>query len=382
MRKYRNRKIRILFPFVGDSIGGAQISCTMLIKELDKTLYDPIVVLHESGPLSQFLKDKGIEFQVLPLKTFVGRHSSIPGHLGAILGVTPKLFHFLLKCKIDIVHAQDSRANLTWVFASLLARKTFIWHQRSRFSVSGILSLGARVATHIVCISDFTRSSLPEYLKKKSSVIVNPVDTSQTIPDRKASRARLCSELNIDQSHLVIGFFGNLTLQKRPEIAVRIAAELSGDSVATPVFVIFGADRSNLKNNLIKLANTLDVASQIIFKDFVINPETWMAGCDIIIAPGVEEGFGRTVIEAMLVGTPVVAANSGGHVQIIRDWENGVLVSPDNISDFSSAIKTLNNDKSLAHILSKTAREEVVNQFGIEMHVAAITNIYQTEIKA
>ena len=41
----RKKKIRICFPFVGDSIGGSHLSALELIKNIDNILFDPLIVL-------------------------------------------------------------------------------------------------------------------------------------------------------------------------------------------------------------------------------------------------------------------------------------------------------------------------------------------------
>ena len=48
-----------------------------------------------------------------------------------------------------------------------------------------------------------------------------------------------------------------------------------------------------------------------------------MSGTEILLVPAVREPFGRTLIEAMLLGTPVVATDSGGNREAIVDEMNG-----------------------------------------------------------
>ena len=55
----------------------------------------------------------------------------------------------------------------------------------------------------------------------------------------------------------------------------------------------------------------------------------WMAACDINLVTAVEEPFGRTLIESMLLGTALIAADSGGIPEAIRQDETGLLVAPD-----------------------------------------------------
>ena len=371
------RKIRVLFPYVGDSVGGAQLSGTALVENLDREKFEPILVVHENGPFTKLLDERNINYQRLPIRTYLGRHRTIGGHLLAVLTTMPKLISFLRRNEIDLVHAQDGRMNLTWVVPAFLTSIPFVWHQRSMFAKSRLLTLGARLATRIVSISEFTSSSLPEGLKSKTSLVNNPVEMCGTTPDRQKSRAELCSRLKIDPAQSVIGFFGNLTKQKQPDIFVRIAAETGLGEYRALKFVLFGTDRDGLKRELIELAHSLSISDKVLFQEFVTDPEEWIAGCDVLVAPGLNEAFGRTLVEAMLVGTPVVASRSGGHTKIVEDERTGLLVRPGDVAGYAAAIERILGDRDLSASLTKTAADETSGRYSTKSHVAQITDVYR-----
>jgi len=66
----RKKKIRICFPFVGDSIGGSHLSALELIKNIDNILFDPLIVLHRKGIFYDYLKKKKINFFFFSFKYF------------------------------------------------------------------------------------------------------------------------------------------------------------------------------------------------------------------------------------------------------------------------------------------------------------------------
>ena len=69
-----------------------------------------------------------------------------------------------------------------------------------------------------------------------------------------------------------------------------------------------------------------------------------MQKAHILIVPSIKEGFGLTIPEAGLMGTPSVAYNVEGLRDIIKN--NGLLVEP-NVSDLANGIGKLLNDKNL-----------------------------------
>jgi glycosyltransferase involved in cell wall biosynthesis len=105
-------------------------------------------------------------------------------------------------------------------------------------------------------------------------------------------------------------------------------------------------------------------------------PETWMAACDVLLVTAVDEPFGRTLIEAMLVGTPVIAAASGGNPEAIEDGRTGCLVPADDIAGFAARAHELLTDRGRWAAISRTAREDAVRRFGLACHAQAIMAIY------
>lgn len=64
----------------------------------------------------------------------------------------------------------------------------------------------------------------------------------------------------------------------------------------------------------------------------------WYAKMDIVLMPSRSEGFGLTAIEAMACGCVVVAANTGGLPEIVKDKEVGLLHKTNSIDDISNKI--------------------------------------------
>jgi len=83
---------------------------------------------------------------------------------------------------------------------------------------------------------------------------------------------------------------------------------------------------------------------------------------DVCCVPSRWEGFGMVVLEAFAAGTPVVAARVGGIPEIIRDGENGLLVSTE-ASSFAEALIRLHREPGLRRKLSGNAVADVNGHF-------------------
>ena len=87
---------------------------------------------------------------------------------------------------------------------------------------------------------------------------------------------------------------------------------------------------------------------------------------DILVhASQTPEPFGRTIIEAMSVGVPVIASDAGGPKEIITDMEDGLLFKRKSAKNLSSKIELLINDYNLTKKLIYKGYENVKNNFNI-----------------
>ena len=71
------------------------------------------------------------------------------------------------------------------------------------------------------------------------------------------------------------------------------------------------------------------------------------------------EGLGLVVLEAMSSGVPVVANDSGGIRQLIRDGENGLLCEEKNVRQLAGAINRILKEDALSDAIREKAYQSV-----------------------
>ena len=71
------------------------------------------------------------------------------------------------------------------------------------------------------------------------------------------------------------------------------------------------------------------------------------------------ENFPHTVVEALAVGTPVIATRTGGVSEVVRDGENGLVVEPGDPLVLAQAIERFFGDTELANRLRGNAASSV-----------------------
>jgi glycosyltransferase involved in cell wall biosynthesis len=203
-------------------------------------------------------------------------------------------------------------------------------------------------------------------------VVHSPFATDAEPIDRAEARQAVLNEFGSSPDAHVVGFVGNLYERKRPlmfvETIARMVVREPGLAFAAPMF---GEAREGAAEVVAAIArHGLD--DRVRLMGFRYPPEPWIAACDVLLVPAVEEPFGRSLIEAMLLGTPLIAADSGGNPEIIRHGETGYLVPPDDPDAFAERTLALLKDTTERALIAASARQDAVARFGMQRHANSI----------
>lgn len=129
--------------------------------------------------------------------------------------------------------------------------------------------------------------------------------------------------------------------------------------------------------SLKRLITTLGLESCVHFLGQRDDMPDLLASLDVLLVPSWEEPFGLVMVEAMAVGTPVVATNVGGPPEIIRDGVNGRLVPPERPDLWAAAVSGLLLDPGRRQ---RMAGEGLLTARGFrpEAYAAAHADIYRS----
>ncbi|WP_298908896.1 glycosyltransferase family 4 protein [uncultured Aliiroseovarius sp.] len=385
------KQLRILFPFIGGgTVGGSHISALKLIAGLDRDRFDPTILLHDldgTGPgrLGEYIHSLGLSYQTLSdVPIMAPSHSTASGHtsFGTYLTRTlPALRRYLIKGGYDIVHTNDGRMHVNWALPTRLAGCKLIWHHREDPTSFGANTIAPFLANRIVTVSNFARPSRPLLpVKKRTHVVYSPFEFEEQ-PDREAARTALLDEINAGKDPLLIGFFGSLVPRKRPVEFVQAVAEtvkaLPNRDVHGLLFGEAILPHAPLDRDALELADRLGIRDRIHMMGFRRPINGPMAAMDATIVTAVNEPFGRTLIEAMHLGVPVIATQHGGNMEAIEDGRTGRLVPTDDAGAFADAIVHLEGNPDDRASLVAAARDDLVNRYGAERHIQQISQIYE-----
>ena len=107
----------------------------------------------------------------------------------------------------------------------------------------------------------------------------------------------------------------------------------------------------------------------------------FLRAADVFVSPSRFETFGMAVVEAMALGTPVIATAAGGPAEIIQNGRNGILVPPGDPQALFHALQDLLNNPSTAQNLSAAARG-TAGQYSVTARASRLREEYETLLQS
>lgn len=151
-------------------------------------------------------------------------------------------------------------------------------------------------------------------------------------------------EMNIPNNAIVLIYLAELIKNKNQFFLMDVLKETLRRN-ENIFLVLAGIDHSN--GEVMKYAEKLGVSSHVRFLGWRDDISNLYTMSDICTATSIREGFGLNLVEAMVCGVPIVATKNRGHETIIKDGENGFLVSQGDVEMFTKRVLQLIEDEKL-----------------------------------
>ena len=171
----------------------------------------------------------------------------------------------------------------------------------------------------------------------------------------------------LDSQALTLISVGRNHEKKNYDLILKIAQILKAKTKLKFQFIIVGKGVKKLKNKINHLnlnknfflfeafpltsLTNLFLPSEDLIKLYKIS--------DIFIFPSLIESFGIVIIEAMATGIPLVVSRVPGSKDLVKNNENGFMVSKNNAQEFVKAIMNLHDNKKLHKRIKKNCLNSV-----------------------
>ena len=211
-------------------------------------------------------------------------------------------------------------------------------------------------ASHIIAVSENTKSDLVKYLnmpESKISVIYNGVDHNIFKPyDVRLNNIRL-------RHRPYILYVGSERRRKNLGRLFESFAALKREFPDLMLVKVGSLGRSKrFRNDTIKQLSSLGIAGDVIVVDHIseLNLAYYYSSAALLAYPSLYEGFGLPLAEAMACGCPVVTSNTSSLPEVVG--EAGIMVDPYDTSSLVRAMRRVLVDRELRDKMVRKGLEQ------------------------
>ena len=373
--------VPVTFVSAYAEIGGGEVHLESLIRGLGPEWIHRVVVL-EDGNFAKHLDESGFPVKVL----------EAPSRRGILRGAL-LLRRELRRDPPPLIHANGAKAAAVSALAAIGTGIPVLWNKIDSVLDGARARIVARGCEQVVGISESTVATFGRRTRRKVHVVYPGLPDYQVDP---ADGRRLVHQvLGVDDDVQVVVLSGRLcppkgqldlleaapaVLERRPRTKL---AFLGGESRAYPGF----------ESRLRRRAAQLGVDGAVAFLGHrsraitsVADAVRFVGGCDVLAAPsreeeisGWKEGFGLAAVEAMRVGTPVVAYANGSLPEVLGDC--ALIVAEGDRRSLADAVVSVLSDPRLADRLAACGRERS-ELYRLPTSIAKMRDRYRASAKA
>jgi glycosyltransferase involved in cell wall biosynthesis len=363
---------RVLVLTVGFSVGGAEQLILMTAPRLKREGFEVTVAcLKGWGLLGDELEARGVRAVALGAKGVWDVRAA-----GRLLSI-------LRRDRIQILRADLFLANQAARILGRLAGVPVVittHHDTDvpmRFHRRLLERLTAPLSDAVVACSEAVRRfAIESYGLRPGLVrtVPNAIEIPEVAHDPQR-RDRVRRELGATRDDLLVGTVGRLMEPKKGLVIFLAAARLLARDFPRVRFAVVGDGPA--REALEARAAREGVSHRTVFAGLRRDVPDVMRALDLFVQPSKWEGFGITLLEAMAVGTPVVASRVGGVPEVVVDGETGILVPPGEPEPLAEACAALLRNRERAGRLGESGRARAVASFGIDRLVGELAALYR-----
>jgi glycosyltransferase involved in cell wall biosynthesis len=375
---------RVLIIHQSGSLYGSDRSLLDWLEQAQEDGFEPIVCTPEAGPLTDILRQKGIEVHVIPVfKVDRASLSDLKFVLGSPLNLIRSLRAIDRVLRGRAVSIVYSNTIVVFVGAAwaYLRRLPHVWHIREAafqpaFVATAMRKVVALFSAKAICNSQFTQRWLLEACNVPTSVVWNgvPVVADEDLSERRRTLAR--NALNLGADECLILLPGRLSLAKGQDLLVEAVNALPDQDLRFRVLIVGDEVKggNRFRARLVETAASGRFAERITILGFEADLSPLYLAADIVVIPSKHpESFGRVAIEAMAFGRPVIAAAQGGMLEIVEDGVSGVLFEPKSVAALTDALCRLINDPGYRSALGAGALQAQRNRFSVQSYRSGVS---------
>lgn len=376
-------RLRVVFSIGAMHGGGSERQIVQLLTHLDRTQFEPFLYLvYRTGPLLSAIPDD------VPVASFEERVAAsrlyIPGLMHSRR--VADLASFLREVRADVCY---DRTFLMTLIAAAAAQRIGVPNVSTIVTTpeTGFYPVAGRFAwfkrrmlrrlynnsARVLAVSSGARdSAIRFYGLRGDNVEVhrNGVDVAaiQRAAEQPVQNDWWTGPIRMTGASRIVRIVsaGRLNHEKGFHLLL-VALDLLRKDFADVEFRLALPGEGSHRTALEQLVRDLGLDDHVLLPGFQDNAAAWFKSADMFVLPSLVEGMPNVLLEAMVCGTPVIAADCpSGPAEILEDGRWGTLTLADDIPTLVMAMHELLSDQEAARQRASAARDSVCRDWTIE----------------
>jgi glycosyltransferase involved in cell wall biosynthesis len=402
-------RVALVEASTGGVVGGSLTGLYHLVRGLDRTRFAPTMVLYEPKSIESDLAALAVPVAHVTRRRLSKQHALLgydayhrakAAHgvrsvlrtarqsvrlLVEELPAALRLVRVLRRTGADVVHLGNGvRANFDGILAAMLTRTPCVCHVKGFEKYAARERWAARHVDVLVCMTRAVREHCARagVHGRRTEVVYDALDDAGFRPTRPAAAVR--AELGVANGAPCVGVIGNIQEWKGQLVLIEAMARVASTIPAAHAVVIGGVHRAGAAylEQMQRRIRELGLGTHVLHTGFRTDVADLVNALDVVVHTSVRpEPFGRVILEAMLLGKPVVATDAGGVPELIQHGTTGFLTPPGDADALGACLVRVLGDAALRARVGAAARRWATDQFGLERHVAGFSQLYEDLVR-
>ena len=364
--------MKILQISSAKNLGGGEKHLVDLVNGLEKHGHEVFLAVPDDSPVAEKLTDVPPE-NILRVK--IKNSADV---LAAL-----KIAKFIKENKIEIVHAHAAKDYLPASVAVRIAKTAkLVLTRHVLFSMKRTQKFALSNVSKVIAVSSGVEANLQRVFPTEKIVkIPNGIETEKWA---QSDKEKLFHEFrffhNIPFDVPLVGTVGELKRLKGQQDFVFAANEIAKKFPDTH-FVVIGTDNSfkkDFRRELKRLVKVFNLNDRFLFLNWIEDTAPLLAAMDIFVSASHSESFGLAILEAMASGKAIVATETEGAKELLKDGKSGKFVSIKEPLKLAEKIGEFLSDEKLREQFGANASKTASENFSLEKMIKRTEQVYHS----
>jgi glycosyltransferase involved in cell wall biosynthesis len=376
------RQIKVMRIIARMNVGGPAVQVSGLMRGFDTQIFEhELVTGYCADDEADYLDKVATDVTAIRIDG-LGRSIKPRADLTALFAIVREIRRF----KPDVIHTHTAKAGVVGRLASILSgHRSIRVHTFHGHLLNGYFGAGKTKLVVLVekFLAMFTNQLLAVGAKVKDDLLAVGIGNQNKfgvmppglqlaeVPSRASAR----KELGLNDDATYCAFIGRITQIKRPDRFLDVVAEVKSSGIKLH-FIVAGAgellqycqDRAESEN------------LPVTFLGWREDIEVVLAAADLVLLTSDNEGTPLSLIQAGMVGIPVVATNVGSTNEIVVNGETGLLTDL-SVKQITDAVAKVATNSALRAKMGAAGKEYTLSRYGVSRLVKDHQDLYLKLLK-